>query len=152
MGIKMGERSRALALSDLPSLSYSTARDFMLPSALRISCGFGNRRRVRVLRGATEEGALVPAIERWAAEAGGSLPRRGPALPTRRCWRRWKASWSPTTSPAAISVELPRLFSDSRGNGGKVSGCLAEGGRKLSNGLERGPSRRPMISCQWAGN
>ena len=129
MGIKMGERSCALALSDLPSLSYSTARDFMLPRALRISCGFGNRRRVRVLRGATEEGALVPAIERWAAEAGGSLPRRGSALPTRRCWRRWKASWSPTTSPAAISVELARLFSASRGNGGKVSGCLADEGR-----------------------
>ena len=36
---------------------------------------------------------------------------------------------------------------------GMEGNCVATwpGGRKLSNGLERGPSRRPMISCQWAG-
>lgn len=59
---------------------------------------------------------------------GGCLQLRGPALPMRRSWRRWKASWSPTTSPA-ISVELPRLFSASRGNGGKGVRVWERGGR-----------------------
>jgi hypothetical protein len=136
----MGERSCALALSDLPSLSYSTARDFMLPRALRISCGLGNRRRVRVLRGATEEGELVPASRDREMGCGG----RRDLTATRAC-----------TSDEAMAAVLESFVVTDDISGGDFCRtpapffCFAwewrevgawPGRSKLSNGLERGPS------------